>query len=177
MTEDRLQSADHIPRHPELVSGSISPLSQAVIGVRWMLKQVQHDKDLGRSVFNWRQSKIHRQINPLWVFRFNQVDLPRTMPVLQLLFPRNRIRHIMKHLKSHQSIDSISRRMPGRQVVAMLMQALKQVRCHTDIKRAIGFAREYIDARLFHWLHGQYMAALWTLKQVQGDGWGQDGRY
>jgi len=37
-------------RHPELVSGSIFPLSQAAIGARWMLsrqategKRVQHD--------------------------------------------------------------------------------------------------------------------------------------
>jgi hypothetical protein len=31
-------------RHPELVSGSISPTAQAVIGAPWMLKQVQHDE-------------------------------------------------------------------------------------------------------------------------------------
>jgi hypothetical protein len=30
-------------RHPELVSGSTSPLAQAAIGAPWMLKQVQHD--------------------------------------------------------------------------------------------------------------------------------------
>ena len=31
--------------HPELVSGSISPISLTVIAARWMLKQVQHDED------------------------------------------------------------------------------------------------------------------------------------
>jgi hypothetical protein len=30
-------------RHPELVSGSISPLVPSVCAARWMLKQVQHD--------------------------------------------------------------------------------------------------------------------------------------
>ena len=30
-------------RHPELVSGSISPLHTSVDVARWMLKQVQHD--------------------------------------------------------------------------------------------------------------------------------------
>ena len=30
-------------RHPELVSGSTSPIAQSVIGAPWMLKQVQHD--------------------------------------------------------------------------------------------------------------------------------------
>jgi hypothetical protein len=31
------------PRHPELVSGSISPPQPADRVARWMLKQVQHD--------------------------------------------------------------------------------------------------------------------------------------
>ena len=35
-------------RHPELVSGSISPLHTSVDVARWMLKQVQHD--VGRSI-------------------------------------------------------------------------------------------------------------------------------
>lgn len=177
MTEDCRQSPDHNPRHPELVSGSISPMSQALIGAQWMLNQVQHDEGLGRSVFNWRQSQIHCQINPLRVFRFNQVDLPWAMPVFQLLFPRNRIGHIIKYLKPDQTIDGISRRVSGRQVVSMLVKALEQVRGYAYIQCPIGPAREYIDARLFRWLHGQYMAAQWTLKQVQGDGWRQDGRY
>ena len=32
-----------LTRHPELVSGSISPLQPADRVARWMLKQVQHD--------------------------------------------------------------------------------------------------------------------------------------
>jgi hypothetical protein len=32
-----------ISRHPELVSGSISPLSSSVCLAGWVLKQVQHD--------------------------------------------------------------------------------------------------------------------------------------
>ena len=38
------RNADAI-RHPELVSGSISPLNPTVAMARWMLKQVQHDGD------------------------------------------------------------------------------------------------------------------------------------
>ncbi len=36
-------------RHPELDSGSISPLTPSVSVARWMLKQVQHD-DEGEAV-------------------------------------------------------------------------------------------------------------------------------
>jgi hypothetical protein len=37
-------------RHPELVSGSISPLYSSGCVERWMLKQVQHDGDWGGEV-------------------------------------------------------------------------------------------------------------------------------
>ncbi len=158
-------------------SGSISPLSHAVIGARWMLKRVQHDGGWVRSASDRLQSQIDRQINPLRILRFNQVDLPRTMPVLQLLFPRNCIRHIIKHLKSNQAIDRTFRRMSGNQIVSVLIKPLKQIRRHADVQRSMGFAREYIDARLFHWSHRRCMDGRWTLKQVQGDGWGTNGRY
>ena len=36
----------HNIRHPELVSGSISPIYTPVSVARWMLKQVQHDEVL-----------------------------------------------------------------------------------------------------------------------------------
>ncbi len=36
-------------RHPELVSGSTSPIAQSVIGAPWILKRVQHD-GLGNSL-------------------------------------------------------------------------------------------------------------------------------
>jgi len=32
-------------RHPELVSGSISPQAAAALARMWMLKQVQHDEE------------------------------------------------------------------------------------------------------------------------------------
>ena len=38
-------------RHPELVSGSISPLYPLVSVARWMLKQVQHDEAQEGSFF------------------------------------------------------------------------------------------------------------------------------
>ena len=46
-------------RHPELVSGSISPLNPLVCVTRWMLKQVQHDAV-------WSNPLIRRLIKTLW---------------------------------------------------------------------------------------------------------------
>jgi|JI10StandDraft_1071094.scaffolds.fasta_scaffold309438_2 hypothetical protein len=50
-------------RHPELVSGSISPLTPSASAARWMLKQVQHDDsgDVGRNPF----APSRLRVNPL----------------------------------------------------------------------------------------------------------------
>lgn len=177
MTEDRLQSSERLLRHPELVSGSISPRSQAVIGARWMLKRVQHDGGGVKSVSYRGQAEIYRQINPLRVFRFNQIDLPLAMPVFQLFLSRDRAVHVVEHLKSDKAIHRIFRGMSGRQFVAMLVKALDQIRRHADIQRAVWLAGEYVDGGLFRLSHGRYMGSPWTLKQVQGDDFEGIGRY
>jgi len=177
MMEDRFQPSEHSPRHPELVSGSISPCSQAVIGARWMLKRVQHDDDGMKSVAYRRQAQIDSQINPLRVFRFNQIDLPTTMPVFQLLLSRDRADHVVKHFKTDKAVYRIFRRISGRQFVAVLVKALDQVRCYADVKRAVRLAGEYVDARLLGFVHGPGIGSRWTLKQVQGDEFGGIGRY
>lgn len=164
-------------RHPELVSGPISPRSQAVIGAGWMLKRVEHDGNDVKSVAYRGKSKINRKINPLRIFRFNQIDLPWTVPVFQLFLARDRAGHVVEHFKADKQIYRILRRISGRQIVAVLVQALDQVRGYADVKRAVGLAGEYVDARLFRLSHGRYMGAPWTLKQVQGDGLGGIGRY
>lgn len=172
----RMQTPGPFICHPELVSGSISPCSQAVIGARWMLKRVQHD-EYGKSVAYRRQSQVYRQIHPLRVFRFNQVDLPLAMPVFQLFLSRDRTGHVVEHLKADKAIDRILRRISRTQVVAVLVKALEQVRRYADVERAIGLAGEHVDAGLFHLSHGRYMGAPWTLKQVQGDAFRGIGRY
>ena len=176
MREDRLQSFAHIPRHPELVSGSIPRRSQAVIGVGWMLKRVQHDEH-GKSFADRWQSQVYGQIDPLRVFGFDQVDLPTAMPVFQLFLSGDRAGHVVKHLKADKAIYRILRRISGRQFVAVLVQALDQVGRYTNVERAIGLAGEYVDAGLFHLSHRRYMGARWTLKQVQGDAFRGIGRY
>jgi len=174
---DRLQFPEHTPRHPELVSGSISPRSQALIRAGWMLKRVQHDGGCMLSVAYRGQTEIYRQIDPLRVFRFDQINFPLAMPVFQLFLSRDRAVHVVEHLKSDKAIHRIFGGIPGRQFVAMLVKALDQVRCYADVQRAVGLAGEYVDAGLFRLSHGRYMDAPWTLKQVQGDAFRGIGRY
>ena len=170
------QSHEHSFRHPELVSGSISPRSQAVIGAGWMLKRVQHD-GYRTSVAYRGQSQVYAQIDPLRVFGFDQIDLPASVPVFQLFLSRGRARHIAEHFKADKTIYRILRRISGRQLIAVLMKAMDKVRRYADVKRAVGFAGEYVDAGLFRLSHGRYMDAPWTLKQVQGDAFRGIGRY
>jgi hypothetical protein len=176
MTETSFQSPEQLPRHSKLVSGSISRRSQAVIGVRWMLKRVQHDGGGVKSVAYRGQTQIDRQIDPLRVFRFDQIDLPTAMPVFDLLFPGYRAGHITEHFKTHQSVNRIFRRVSRHLVLAMLVKALDQVRGYADVKSTVGLACEYLDAWLFLLSHGLCMDARWTLKQVQGDELGAFGR-
>ncbi len=142
-----------------------------------MLNRVQHDGDSVKSVSYRGHAQIDRQINPLRVFRLNQIDLPWTMPIFQLFLSRDRAVHIVEHLKSDKVIHRIFRGISGRQFVAMLAKALDEVRRYADVKRAVRLAGEYVDARLFRLSHVRYMGAPWTLKQVQGDEFRGIGRY
>ncbi len=172
-------------RHPELVSGSISRISQVVLVSQWMLsrkategKRVQHDglRD-SISVSNRRQAQIHRQIHPLWILRFNQIDLPRAVPVFQLLLARYSIFNIIKYFKTNETMNSIFGRVTGRKVVAVLVKALQQIGSHANIQRPMRLASQYIDARLLGFPHSGFIGSPWTLKQVQGDAFGGIGRY
>ncbi len=171
------QSHEHCFRHPELVSGSTSPRSQAVIEARWMLIRVQHDGGCVKSISYRGHAQINCQINPLRVFRLNQIDLPWTMPVFQLFLSRDRVAHVVEYLKSDKVIHGIFRGISGRQFVAMLVQTLDQVRRYADVKRAVRLAGEYVDARLLGFAHSLSIGSRWTLKRVQGDEFRGIGRY
>jgi hypothetical protein len=135
-------------RHPELVSGSIG---------RFNLPKR-------------RQAQPHSKVSPNRIPFVDQIDLPWSMPILQLLLPRNGAFHVAKHFKMHQPVDRIFRRVPGRRIVAMLPNAREQVRRHANVERAVKLASKDIDARVFLFSHVRSFAEKWTLKQVQGDG-------
>ena len=134
-------------RHPELVSGSIGRFA----------------------IPKRRQTQPHRQISPMRVMLVDQVDFPRPVPVLQLLFALDRAFHVAKQFKVNETVDRIFRRMSGHRAIAMLPHAANKVRCHADIQRTVKLASKDVDAGLFFLSHGRSLAAKWTLKQVQGD--------
>ena len=141
-------------RHPELVSGSI-----------WKL-----------ALPNRRQTQSHRKINPMRIFGIDKVDFPRTMPVFQLLLARNGGLHRAKDFKMHKAIYRIFGSVPGRKAAPVLGNTLQKIRCNADVKRTVELAGKNIHARLLFLSHRPGIAAKWTLKQVQGDGLGMDGK-
>ena len=126
-------------RHPELVSGSIGQLTLPHRG----------------------QAKTNRQINPMRVCGIDQIDFAGTMPVLQLLLTRYGRVHTGKNLKMHQPVNGIFGRMAGGKPMAMLRQALEQIRRNADVQRSIVFARKYINAWCFFLFHLNVLSAKW----------------
>ncbi len=77
-----------------------------------------------------------------------QVDLPIAVPVFQLLLTFDRIRHILKHLITNESICRIARAKAFDRFRAMLKYPPFNVRCHPDVERAAWLAGQEVDARL-----------------------------
>ena len=141
----------HPIRHPELVSGSISPLSRSTR----------------------RQSQPRRKIVPVRIFALDQVDLPLPMPVLQLLFAGDCALHVPEHFISDEAENGVATDKTARDALAMFVDAADKVRTNADVERAVRLAREEVDAGVALELHGPELAARWLLKQVQHDdrGW------
>jgi len=134
-------------RHPELVSGSIGRFDRS----------------------KRRQAQAHRQIGPMRITAFDQVDLPLAMPSLELLFTQNRRLHFAKQLIMHQAVNGVSARKSRKHGIAMLPHARCQIRRYADVERSVRPVGENINAREALSLHPSEFAAQWTLKQVQGD--------
>jgi hypothetical protein len=164
----------HICRHAELASASIPTRDQPIVASRWTLKQVQGD-ERGKSGRLYRfETQTHRQIAPMRVVGFDQVDFPVAVPVLQLFFARYGGRHVGEELVSDKPINGMARRKAFDCAGAVLVEARDQVGRHADVKRSVMLAGEDVDAGLFGHRFSQIepveLASRWTLKQVQGDG-------
>ncbi len=137
--------------HPELVSGSIRPLA----------------------VRQWRKAKAHRKVVPIGVLALDQVDLPLPMPALELLLASDGGRHVAKYFVSDQRVDAVALCEALDLAVSMLPQPSNEVRGYADVECAVARAGEDIDAWVAFEGHLPERDKGWTLKQVQGDGFGE----
>ena len=145
-----MRSSSNLPRHPELVSGSIAPPTLKHRG----------------------ETKAHPKVLPVRVGLLDQVDLPLSVPVLELLFARDRSDHIAVHFKPDQPLDAVPLGKSRQDAFAVLPKPGHKVGRDANVERAARLAGEYVNARISFARHGAEYAARWTLKQVQGDGAG-----
>ena len=143
-------SKPHLLRHPELVSGSIVPPTLKHCG----------------------KTKAHPKVFPVRVGLLNQVDLPSSVPVLKLLFARDRGGHVAVHFKPDQPSDAVPLCKSRHGTFAVLPKPGHKVGRNANVERAARLAGEYVNARISFARHQAEYAARWTLKQVQGDGAG-----
>lgn len=151
MTEGHpIHSPDrHRPRHPELVSGSITSATR--------LQRIK--------------AQIARQIPPLRVRFFNQVDLPLSAPVLDLFFAGDRLVHGANHFEMDQQANVVALGKTIKRSIPVLRNPSHQVRLHTGVNSLAKTARHDVSARFDDALHSVQFAVRWTLKQVQGNDW------
>ena len=153
--------------HPELVSGSMPQQVQRSTIDEWMLERVQHD-DASIDT-DWTKPQTYCEIMPIGVFAFDQIDLPLPVPTLQLLLSRNGSGHRAKHLEPDEPVDDVSGSKSFGLATTMLPKASNQVARDADVERTAWLAGENIDAGVSLDFHATTSAAIWTLKQVQGD--------
>jgi hypothetical protein len=145
----RIRTDNH-SRHPELVSGSIPRITR----------------------FYRRQAQPRRQIVPVRVFAFDQIDLPLPTPVFQLLLARDGGGHVVEQFVADEAVDAVLACEARNCSAAVLPQAGDQVAGHADVEGAVRLAGEDVDAGLAFGRHNSLFVARWMLKQVQHDGMG-----
>ena len=134
-------------RHPELVSGSIVP----------------------PTLMHRGETKAHPKVLPVRVGLLDQVDLPLSVPVLELLFARDRGDHVAVHFKPDQPLDAVPFCKPRHGTFAVLPKPGQKVGRDANVERAARLAGKYVNAGISFAQHGAEHAVRWTLKQVQGD--------
>ena len=108
----------------------------------------------GPSPTQRRQAQFLRQIAPIRVRRLDQLDLPFPLPILDLFFARDRGVHRPGEFEPDERFDAIAFGEAVEGAVAVLANALDQVRGDAGVERAVARAGGDIDAGLKVGVHG-----------------------
>ena len=98
----------------------------------------------------WRKPESRREIDPVRIFAFDDVDLPLAVPALELLLARDGGMHVAEQLEPDERVNLIPRSEALHFAGAVLVESSYRVGCYADVQRAIWLACEDVDARLFH---------------------------
>ena len=89
------------------------------------------------------------KVSPGRVVRLDEVELPGSSPLLDLLLSGNGAGHVMMHLEVDQPMDSVAFGEALDFIASMLPCSLQQVTCDANIQSPVALAGEELDRRLF----------------------------
>ncbi len=75
------------------------------------------------------------QVNPLGIVTLDQVDLPVTLPLFQVLLARDRGFDVLLGFQPHQQLNAISAREARHSVRAVFIYAPEQIGGNADVNR------------------------------------------
>lgn len=132
-----------------------------------MPDQVRHDdgREGRASPAQRRQSQFLRQVAPVRIRRLDQLDLPLALPVLDLLLARDRGVHRPGEFEPDERLYAIAVGEAPETSVAVLADALDQVRGDAGVERAVPRARHDIGAGLEVGVHGWRLGRRWPPDQ------------
>ena len=107
----------------------------------------------------------------MWITSLDQIDLPLSVPILELLLARDGAAHVSEQFVVDEAMDVVAPCEAGECTITVLREPGRKIGCNPDVERPIMSARENVGTGLFlPDLHGLEDVEKWTLKQVQGDG-------
>ena len=101
---------------------------------------------LGRKPLERLKSKILRQIAPPGICSLDQTQLPRTVPLFELLFADDRRFHLLMDFEPDETFDPVCLAKAAERFVPVLVNASDQVRGDADIERAVTLRSKDVDA-------------------------------
>src|SRR5690606_18823766 len=100
------------------------------------------------------EAELNSQVAPGRIALFDQLELPRPVPLLEPLLAHDRMLHRGVWLEPDQHLDAILAGEARDGALPMLMDPLHQVRRDTDIERPAATRGEQVNARAELSLHG-----------------------
>src|SRR3546814_9346130 len=78
----------------------------------------------------------------------DQVDLPRSVPVLELLLAHDGTLHVAEQFVQHKSVNFVPAGMAGQRIVPVLPKTRDQIAGDTNVERAVVPTRQNVDERI-----------------------------
>ena len=85
------------------------------------------------------------QVVPFRILRLDQLDLPISLPLLELFLARNCGDRIVVDFEPDQLVDSISLREAGNRLALVLVHAANDVVRYAEVERSVSVACEEVD--------------------------------